>query len=272
MIPQPPETRPSLILRLRDSRDAEAWQEFAAIYQPLVYRLARMKGLQDADAQELEQDVMVAVSRAVEDWVPDAERGKFRHWLFQIAENLIVNYLTRKRFRPLGTGDSRVAAMLDQQCDPACEESAVFDLEFRREVFRWAAAQVQSDAFRNWASHVESCPDCQDRLTQLAADDPMWAEASQFLHETPGDLGSTGSSWSGTQTPPAVERQLDCLSPASHPEMLGRLGRYDIERVIGMQYGAPAMGPSYKQHSVTYPVRDQYMPGSTLAPEKEPSK
>jgi RNA polymerase sigma-70 factor (ECF subfamily) len=72
-MPQPPETRPSLIRRLRDSGDAEAWQEFVAIYQPLVYRLARGKGLQDADAQELVQDVMIAVSGAVENWVPDAE-------------------------------------------------------------------------------------------------------------------------------------------------------------------------------------------------------
>ncbi len=163
VIPQPPETRPSLILRLRDSRDAEAWQEFVTIYEPLVYRLARGKGLQDADAQELVQDVMVAVSRAVENWVPDAERGKFRYWLFRIARNLIINFLTRKKFRPLGTGDSRIAEWLDQQCDPACEESVVFDLEFRREVFRWAAAQVQ-EAVREatwkafWRSTVDDRP------------------------------------------------------------------------------------------------------------------
>ncbi len=143
MTTQPPETRPSLILRLRDGQDAEAWQEFTAIYRPLVYRLARMKGLQDADAEELVQDVMVAVSRAVENWVPDPARGRFRHWLFRIARNLILNYLTRKKFRPLGTGDSRIAQMLEQQCDPATEESAVFDLEFRREVFRWAAGEVR---------------------------------------------------------------------------------------------------------------------------------
>ncbi len=90
-----------------------------------------------------------------------------------------------------------------------------------------------SDEFHQCASHVESCPYCQDRLTQLAAEDQMWSDAGQFLDETRGDIGSIATPWESVQTPLAVERQLDCLSPPSHPEMLGRLGRYDIERVIG---------------------------------------
>ena len=168
MIPQPPETRPSLILRLRDSRDGEAWQEFTDIYEPLVYRLGRMKGLQDADARELVQEVMVAVSGAVENWLPDPARGKFRHWLFRIARNLIINFLTRKKYRSIGSGDSRIAEMLEQQCDPACEESAVFDLEFRREVFRWAAAQVRGKVRETtWNAFWRSTVD--DQLIEVVA-------------------------------------------------------------------------------------------------------
>jgi eukaryotic-like serine/threonine-protein kinase len=89
----------------------------------------------------------------------------------------------------------------------------------------------QSDEYRGCASHVESCPHCQERLTRLAAEDPMWSEAGEYLNETLD--GVHGSESTGTQQPAAVQRQLDCLSPASHPEMLGRLGRYEIERVIG---------------------------------------
>jgi RNA polymerase sigma-70 factor (ECF subfamily) len=138
-----PETRNSLILRLPDKTDVEAWDQFVSIYEPLVYRLARAKGFQDADARDVTQEVLVAVTRAVERWEPERERGRFRDWLFCIARNLMINFLTRRMHRPIGSGDSGIAELLAQQVDPDSEASSTFDWEYRREVFHWAAAQVQ---------------------------------------------------------------------------------------------------------------------------------
>ena len=63
---EPPATRRSLIVKLRDPADAGAWCEFVALYEPLVYRLARRKGLQDADARDLCQEVFRTVAQAIE--------------------------------------------------------------------------------------------------------------------------------------------------------------------------------------------------------------
>ena len=52
-----PATRQSLLVRLRDPRDGQAWGEFVAIYAPLIDRLARARGLQAADAADLSQEV-----------------------------------------------------------------------------------------------------------------------------------------------------------------------------------------------------------------------
>lgn len=138
-----PETRNSLILRLTDHGDADAWEQFVAVYEPLVYRLARAKGFQDADAREVVQEVLLAVSRAIHRWQPNAELGRFRDWLFRIARNLIVNFMTRRRHQSIAGGDRQITDLLDKEIDPSSDESAVFDLEYRREVFRWAAERVR---------------------------------------------------------------------------------------------------------------------------------
>ena len=74
---EPPATRYSLILRLRDPGDVAAWHEFVTLYEPLILRLAARKGLQDADAQDLCQEVFTAVARAIEHWDPIRPAGRF---------------------------------------------------------------------------------------------------------------------------------------------------------------------------------------------------
>jgi len=68
----PLETRASLILRLPDASDVVAWDEFVAIYSPLIFRLARRQGLQPTDADDLVQEVLTTVSRSLQYPLGDA--------------------------------------------------------------------------------------------------------------------------------------------------------------------------------------------------------
>jgi len=60
-----PDTRASLIVRLRDAGDDEAWIEFVQIYQPVVQRFIQKHGLQYADAAEITQEVLRSVAKSV---------------------------------------------------------------------------------------------------------------------------------------------------------------------------------------------------------------
>jgi RNA polymerase sigma-70 factor, ECF subfamily len=156
-MPSLPDTRASLILRLPDAADARAWDDFVAVYAPLVYRLARRTGLQPADADDVVQEVLAAVARSVEGWLARTDRGPFRAWLLRIARNLAINALTRPKNRPIAGGNSNVAELLMQHADKNGDAESQFDMEYRRELFRHGAERVREEvADRTWQAFWRS--------------------------------------------------------------------------------------------------------------------
>src|SRR5688500_20161873 len=101
-----PLTRTSLVLQLRDPENQAAWQEFSRLYGPVVYGFARKRGLQDADAADLMQEVLRSVARNAEKMEYDPARGTFRGWLYTVTRNKIYNFLNGQKNRPRGVGDS----------------------------------------------------------------------------------------------------------------------------------------------------------------------
>lgn len=163
MLPSPPETRASLILRLKDAADVAAWDEVVAIYGPLVFRMAQRQGLQAADADDVVQDVFAAVAKSVSAWVEQPRRGRFRGWLLGIARNIAINVLTRRPYGGVGHGGDNSIETLAKVPAPPGALSSQFDLEYRREVYRWAAEQVRMSVSRGtWdafhLTHVEGIP------------------------------------------------------------------------------------------------------------------
>ena len=139
-----PETRASLILRLPSAADAEAWHDFTSIYEPFVYRFARRGGLQDADARELVQNVLLAVARSVGRWQPDGDRARFRTWLFRIARNQLIDISGQRRRHATARGGTSLLGMLEQHPDSDGFSSREIRLSHRRELLSRAADLVRS--------------------------------------------------------------------------------------------------------------------------------
>lgn len=152
-------TRASLILRLQNAEDVAAWDEFAEIYAPVIYRVATNRGFQTADAENLVQEVFLAVANSVSKWLEREDRGRFLAWLLRISRNEAVDMLTKRATRPLGCDGSAAEQVLANL--PARDElSHALDMEYERVIFRRAAEQVRDsvaehtwDAF--WLTSVE---------------------------------------------------------------------------------------------------------------------
>lgn len=154
-----PETRTSLLVRMQSLNDEEAWSEFVTIYRPVAYRLARKRGLQDADAEDLAQRVVIAVRRAIANWDADPAKGRFRFWLARIARNAIINALTR-RPPDAAIGGTAIRELLEEHPEPDHRTQENLRREQRRSLFRWAAQRIRPefcegtwDAF--WLTTVE---------------------------------------------------------------------------------------------------------------------
>jgi RNA polymerase sigma-70 factor (ECF subfamily) len=140
-----PGTRPSLLVRLRDPADREAWRQFVALYAPLIHGLCRQRGLQDADAADLTQDVLRAVMAAAPGLLYDPARGSFRGWLYTVTCHRIHDFLNGRHSRERGSGGSGTHRLLEEQPAPD-DEAGRWELDYQRHLFALAAEQVR-DSF-----------------------------------------------------------------------------------------------------------------------------
>src|SRR5262245_28900272 len=107
-----PTTRASLLLRLRDPRDHEAWVQFVSLYEPVIFRVLRRTGLQYADALEVLQELLLADNRNIERWEHRAGGGSFRGWLRRVTRNLVVSWVRRQK-RQVTTSSPDLDTLLD---------------------------------------------------------------------------------------------------------------------------------------------------------------
>lgn len=175
---EPPPTRVSLLARIRDGQDADAWHEFVQIYGPVVYRFARNRGLQDADAADLMQDVLRSVARHAPRLEYDPRRGTFRGWLYTVTRNKLYNFLSGQKARPRASGDEETQERLDTA--PAPEPTDGPDAEWEREYRRRLSARAMErvkDEFQ---------PSTWQAFWLTAVEGKPAAEVGAALNTTPG--------------------------------------------------------------------------------------
>ncbi len=128
-------TKPSLLLRLRDARDALSWSEFAAIYGPIIRGYCRRRGLQEADAADIGQDVLAQVAQSVRSFEYQPARGRFRDWLGTVTRNKIA------RFHEVQGRAARAAVATERPL--AIAEDPEWSAEFHARILDAALARIR---------------------------------------------------------------------------------------------------------------------------------
>jgi RNA polymerase sigma factor (sigma-70 family) len=134
-------TRPSLLVRIRDPQDAVSWRAFVELYTPPVLRYCRLRGLQDADAADVTQEVMAQVARSMRSFRYAPERGRFRDWLGTITRRKVNRHLTKRHLGTSGGGGSDLPEAINNP--RVIEADPVWSAEFNAQILRAALEKVR---------------------------------------------------------------------------------------------------------------------------------
>src|SRR5262249_15796594 len=133
-------TSRTLLERLRDQHDAQAWHLWVSVYEPWLRGWLGRHRLQPADVDDVLQNVLVGVRQGLQTFTHDGRAGAFRAWLRGILARQ-VSLFFRKRQRQA----EPAPAWLDQLEDPASDLSRQWEQEHNRELVRRLLGVIQAD-------------------------------------------------------------------------------------------------------------------------------
>ncbi|MCA9066154.1 MAG: sigma-70 family RNA polymerase sigma factor [Planctomycetaceae bacterium] len=136
----------------RNPNDQAGWQRFAEKYTPLIRLWSRQWKLQEADAEDLTQNVLLEISRCAQ-LAQFRREGRFRYWLKTIVYRSWCDLLKRLQRPGGGSGDSQVLQLLH---NVAARDNLLhrLDQEYRQEILELAMIEVrnrvQPHTFEAW--------------------------------------------------------------------------------------------------------------------------
>jgi RNA polymerase sigma-70 factor (ECF subfamily) len=135
------QTSATLLGRLKDLGDAQAWKEFVHRYAPRIYRWCRGFGLQDADAQDITQGILVKLAVRLRTFEYDPG-GSFRGYLKTVTIRAWRDFVESRQHNGQACGGDQLQSWWEfvEAGDDLAQQ---LDEEFQRELLSEALARVQ---------------------------------------------------------------------------------------------------------------------------------
>ncbi len=144
-------TSATLLGRLRDPRDSDAWARLVELYAPLIRGWAERLNVRGADADDLIQEVMAVVVRRFPEFVHPEKPGAFRGWLRAIAANCARTVWKSRKVNPVAPGGSDFGSYLARLEDPTDDFAQAWEREHDLHVTRKLLDRIKPDfEARTW--------------------------------------------------------------------------------------------------------------------------
>jgi RNA polymerase sigma-70 factor (ECF subfamily) len=117
-------TRQSLLSRLKDWDDSNSWQDFFDTYWRLIYKTASSAGLGAIEAEEVVQETLIRICRAIRQFEYDPKRGRFKAWLRTVTVSVIQERLRNQRHAYLKSAKA-AAAWEQMRSDANLDENQI---------------------------------------------------------------------------------------------------------------------------------------------------
>lgn len=130
-------TRSTLIHRLKDGQDNESWREAFDMYWPFIFSAAKRKGLSQSDAEDVTQEAIIRVTKAMPKFEYNRARGSYKGWLLQILRNAISDH-----FRKVKGTNVNIDDIEEQSNDPELQE--IWDEEWAKNLMDLALKQTRN--------------------------------------------------------------------------------------------------------------------------------
>lgn len=142
------ETSLSLLQQLRQSPD-QTWDRLHEIYAPLIRKWLIRYDMQESDADDVTQEVLMAVSKDLESFEHNGRPGAFRAWLKGILVNRLREFWRRRDRQATASGGSDMNRRLAELDDPASQITVIWNNEHDQHVLRKLLTIVQPRFERN---------------------------------------------------------------------------------------------------------------------------
>jgi RNA polymerase sigma-70 factor (ECF subfamily) len=130
-------TRRTLLRRVRDPSDREAWEEFFELYAPLLENYARAHGLGRSDAEEVRDQCLEVLARKLPAFEYERGRGSFKAWLHGLVRGKVIDLARARKVRP------RASVELGTLADARSDPDGLWERQWRAEHLRYALGRVR---------------------------------------------------------------------------------------------------------------------------------